>query len=159
MEGEVYYHPRRSISQTLVQIRSVNTVPRHGNVYGEIQGGELALKAFLLELPNSNQMQRGVIVGHMDNRHAIGQDSMIYFIPFAEVEESQSSPEHCRTFAGVFVQQYSKLDCLDKPLSFRRVGYGEFSGRLHRDFLDSNSWAELCGLSQPNFYGQDLVII
>ncbi|KAI0458969.1 heterokaryon incompatibility protein-domain-containing protein [Xylaria acuta] len=164
VEGEVYYEPSsrsvsRIISQTLVQIRSISTEPRRGDAYGEIKGAELALKAFLIELPNPLQQREGPKMGHLDNRHSIRQDLMIHFVPFAEVRWSQSMLEHSRDFAGIFVQRCHEFESQDRPQIFRRVGYGMFIERLHRDLLDKNSWATLCGLSQPELYGQYLIIV
>ncbi|KAI0865360.1 heterokaryon incompatibility protein-domain-containing protein [Xylaria cubensis] len=164
VEGEVYYEPTsrgvsRIITQKLVQIQSISTEPRRGDAYGEIKGGELALKAFLLELPDPLQQREVPRMCHLDNRHSIRQGVMIYFVPLVEVRWSQSLLEHSRDFAGLFVQRCHELDNSDRPQAFQRVGYGMFIERLHRDLLDQNSWAMLCGLEQPELHGQNLTLV
>ncbi|KAI0193788.1 heterokaryon incompatibility protein-domain-containing protein [Xylaria flabelliformis] len=164
VEGEVYYEPTsrsvsRIITQKLVQIQSISTEPRRGDAYGEIKGGELVLKAFLIELPDPLQQREVPRMCHLDNRHSIRQDVMIYFVPLVEVRWSQTMLEHSRDFAGIFVQRCHELDNSDRPQTFQRVGYGMFIERLHRDLLDQNSWAMLCGLAQPELHGQNLTLI
>ncbi|TRX94715.1 hypothetical protein FHL15_004487 [Xylaria flabelliformis] len=165
VEGEVYYEPTsrsisRIITQKLVEIQSISTEPRRGDAYGEIKGGELALKAFLIELSDPLQPREVPRMCHLDNRHSIRQDVMIYFVPLVEVWWSQSMLiEHSRDFAGIFVQRCHELDNSDRPQTFQRVGYGMFVERLHRDLLYQNSWAKLCGLTQPELHGQSLTLI
>jgi hypothetical protein len=156
----VFHHQTdQKVSQTLVQIRSINTEPRRGNAYGEIKSGELVLKAFLIELSYPNQLKEVLGKNYLDNRHSIRQDLMIYFVPFAESRWDGPLHEHCRNFAGILVQRYHKSESVDTPLTFQRVGYQFFQELYDRAHIDSNLWEELCGLSRPELRGQDLVIV
>ena len=96
-----------TIFKLLVQIRSISMESRHGNVFGEIKGGELALKGFLIEMPqplDSPEMDSL----YWDNKCGIRQDLTTYlttyFIPFA-LRQNHSFENRFRNIYGILVQR------------------------------------------------------
>ena len=142
------------IFKLLVQIRSIITESRHGNVFGEIKGGELALEGFLIEIPqplDSPEMDSL----YWDNKCGIRQDLTTYSIPFAELRQNHSFENRFRNIYGILVQRYQDFQGSSGHQVFRRVGLGSFIQYPHQ----GDVWAQLYDLSHPELYGQALTIV
>lgn len=163
-EGEIYHNLLLGLNtrlRRLAQVRSISTKPAQGKAFGQVEGGELSLKAFLLKLPTHYQTEEGLeTAARLDYRNATAPDSMIYFVPFIVIDPELHPSKASRQFIGIFVQRDPEFeDPRLENVPFRRVGYGSFAETFHRKFLKPGSWEELCSLSHPELYGQDLIIV
>jgi len=125
--------------QTLVELVSCHVVPKSGDVFGQLVGGELVIKGALFEIFDTYE-RRCSYISCLDYR-VRNYDIPLYFLPFAEEEGNPSL--FVGLFVGLFVQES------EVKSTYRRVGClsGFRPSKISpRNFLDADQWERLQNL-------------
>lgn len=101
LDGHIITYEYRSILYPLADPISTQVSPKTDDMFGQLTGGELVLRGHLFEISNLRDHQDALKGCWLDYRMETNIDSVIYFIPLAELKRIHP---RSRLFAGLFIQ-------------------------------------------------------
>ncbi|VUC20412.1 unnamed protein product [Clonostachys rosea] len=117
---------RGEISKVFVRDASFRSVPKSGDVFGQIISAELKLSGKLLALPEFTTFLDRVrykMGSNFDRQPRVDPTKQVYFLPLAKLSHEYRGWKRVAYIEGLYIQAASQRP-VEGPTVFKRVGFG-----------------------------------